>query len=562
MAYVQPNSIVQLFKGINLDNRYMHTIYFANTTTQTSWFTNKVFKTYSQQSYTRYTRNQIKIKEEATALFGCTYLRFMNDRANDKWFYAFILNIEYVNENTSLITYEVDVMQTWYIQNGTINPCMVLREHVTDDTFGTNLETEPVGSEIYDFDFITRSEKFNNYSVVLSTSAQPNNNFDWGLYCGTNLQALSCNSSSDCANITTAIENTLGSWDLQAQSATLVDLYTYPTDLMDDTYPFALKAMNVIHPQSFNGYTPKNNKMYGYPFSYLLGTTMNGDSEMFKWEYWAGNRPNLNVTFGIISNPLGGGMVECYPRDYNGIEENYDCGLVIDNFPKNSANIDAYHAWVASGGQTRLQNESFIQKLRNSAEVVSTVGSATQNIVQGTTNVAKGIAKIGTGVGAVSGANDLANAVNNYAQATSSILNTSADVREANYKIDYQWKDASYRPNIISGKNTPNLGVSWRTLDFNFFHAHIRNDEAKRIDDFLSMFGYNVNRVKAPNITGRSYWNFVQTQNSVISGDMPASSKEAIGRIFDGGITFWHNGDNIGNYAISVSDGTINNPIA
>ena len=83
----------------------------------------------------------------------------------------------------------------------------------------------------------------------------------------------------------------------------------------------------------------------------------------------------------------------------------------------------------------------------------------------------------------------------------------------------------------------------------------------KRLDDFLSCYGYAVNRVKQPNLTGRQYWNFVQTENAVIAGDMPASSKEAIGRIFDGGITFWHDGDQVGNYTQSVSQGSINNPI-
>ena len=61
--------------------------------------------------------------------------------------------------------------------------------------------------------------------------------------------------------------------------------------------------------------------------------------------------------------------------------------------------------------------------------------------------------------------------------------------------------------------------------------------------------------------TGRQYWNFVQTKGAIIAGNMPSSSKEAIARIFDGGITFWHNGDNVGNYALSTSNGSINNPI-
>ena len=41
MAYVQPTGVIQLFKGIALDNRYMHTIYFGSEALQDAWFTNK-----------------------------------------------------------------------------------------------------------------------------------------------------------------------------------------------------------------------------------------------------------------------------------------------------------------------------------------------------------------------------------------------------------------------------------------------------------------------------------------------------------------------------------------
>ena len=42
---------------------------------------------------------------------------------------------------------------------------------------------------------------------------------------------------------------------------------------------------------------------------------------------------------------------------------------------------------------------------------------------------------------------------------------------------------------------------------------------------------------------------------------MPASSKAAIANIFNGGIFFWKNGDNIGNFQIETSHGSIDNPI-
>ena len=132
---------------------------------------------------------------------------------------------------------------------------------------------------------------------------------------------------------------------------------------------------------------------------------------------------------------------------------------------------------------------------------------------------------------------------------------------EAKMKISYQWKDARYNPNPVVGEQMPNIAVGDKYLDFYFFNVHVHDSEMKKMDDFLSCYGYATNKVKIPNLTGRKYWNFVQTENATISGDMPASSKEALGRIFDGGITFWHSLDKVGNYLQSVTEGSIDNPI-
>jgi hypothetical protein len=86
------------------------------------------------------------------------------------------------------------------------------------------------------------------------------------------------------------------------------------------------------------------------------------------------------------------------------------------------------------------------------------------------------------------------------------------------------------------------------------------------------MYGYATNMIKTPNINagsagGRRHWNFVKTDGAMIRGNMPATSKAAIAKIFDGGLFFWNpaNGnDNIGNFNQShVSGDTthITNPI-
>ena len=90
---------------------------------------------------------------------------------------------------------------------------------------------------------------------------------------------------------------------------------------------------------------------------------------------------------------------------------------------------------------------------------------------------------------------------------------------------------------------------------------HVRDDEAKRIDDFFSVYGYAINKVVTPNLSNRKHWNFIKTKNAQISGNMPASSKAALAKIFDGGIFFWRNGDEVGNFNVETSNGSIDNPI-
>lgn len=577
MAYVQPNSIIQLFRGINLDNRYMHTIYFASESAQNTWFTSKVSLTFQAQCYVRYTRNSIKIKADTTDIIDCTYMRFKNDRSVDKWFYAFINSVEYLNENTCLVTYEIDVMQTWFIQNGSIRPCYVVRQHVSDDTFGINLENEPVGSELYDCDAIAYNSVdgalFGDYSLVINTTQNPLDTSQGGsgnilnnnLYNGTNMIVADSSDASALSNITTALQTILeGSWTSGDRPVEVVDMFTFPKKYANLSVLANTHKLSVTHAGSFDGYVPKNKKLFGYPFSYLQATTKDGSGCLYKWEYFDGMlATNNTVSFTSYGNPIGGGSIICYPDRYNGVTENIDAKLSITNFPKNPFNYDAYQAWVAAGGAVRLEKEEALTNVRGITALVK--GSFNAILGSGSSGVAQaGINAVNLhnqdGIQAANFAG-LTGGVNRVAQGAASYVETVADVIEAKNKIAYQWADAQYQPNQIVGSATPNISVAMRALDFYFFNVHVRNDELKRLDDFLSAFGYAINKVEQPNLTSRQYWNFIQTQGAVITGNMPASSKDAIARIFDGGITFWHNGDQIGNYNQSVSSGSINNPI-
>lgn len=594
MSYVTPNSTLQLFKGINLDNRYMHTIYFASETAQDSWFTSKVFKTFNDLMYRRYTSNQVKVEADATTLLGTTYMRFRNTRTGSKWFYAFVLSVDYINENTSVITYEIDVMQTWFIQAGSVNPCMVLREHVNDDTIFSNLEHEPVGSDVYEYEYLTDANTtrggastssdtiFTDYSVVITTTGKSTTTgyYREGLFDGTKHDKVHCNSSTQSGNVVQKLDDLLGDWDTGNQEQEVLSMITFPSYFADLTYAEHLtpvsKTVNALNvfggtaEQSYtDGYRPKNLKLFSYPYNYLYCTTHNGDSNMYRWEYFDNGEAYNRITdktFEMIGSSVGAGQIKCYPLNYDGVDSNYECGVSMSDFPHNAFSYDAYQAWIAAGGKTRLQNEQSIVNARGITNIVSAGSDFINTTINSASDIygtATGVSNTGRHITRRTGAkvSEISSSVNNAVQSAANLSNAIIDYVEAKNKIDYQWKDASYRPNEIVGSSEPNVMVGGRLLNFYFYNVHVKLSEITRIDDFFSCYGYAINKVKTPNLTGRQYWNFVQTKDCAISGDMPSSSKEAIGRIFDGGITFWHNGDQIGNYAQSVTNDSINNPI-
>ena len=563
MGYVSPSGTIELMRGVNLDNRYMHTLYFDSPASRDNYFASLVTNTFTNQMYTRVNEGIIKVRAFCEDINNVTYLRFKN-HPTGRYYYAFVNAVEYVNENTTKIAYEIDVMQTWYFGGGAgLNPCFVKRMHVNDDTFRKHLEPEPVGSDLYRMDELNvdNGGGFAQYSVIIGSSAEPdeNNMIMSGIFCGTKYHAFQYTNTN---LIKAMMEEMLGSWDKNEQSAEITDLYMFPTEYctIDLSGGSNSKTLTVHGTSQSNTYNPINKKLYTYPYCFLYATTFGGDSAQYRWEYFDSEvMPNGQVSFLAESNEAGGGEIICYPDVYNGIDHNYDARLTINNFPKCSYAIDAYEAWVASGGQTRLNTAIDIHNQRG----MVAYGRSASDLISGMMSVNK------SAENAVGGSGDTAllNAVLGVAKAG---INTSTNInerlitlQEAKNKLEFTFKDAQYQPNIVIGDQNCNTAVGKKFLGFYFYNCHVDPVEMVRIDNFFSTYGYAVNEVVTPLDHGRTYWNFLQTEGAQVTGDMPASSKEAIARILDGGIFFWNSANiannNIGNFKMrtrTVNGGT------
>lgn len=141
--YIEPSTNIRILKSVPLDNTYKHTLYFANVSTQTNFFLDKTKHNLTQQTYQRKEAGVARVGINAESLYDCNYMMFQNTHFGTKWFYAFITGVEYINNVVSEITFEIDVMQTWYFDYK-LQHCYVEREHTLTDNIGDNLVTEPV----------------------------------------------------------------------------------------------------------------------------------------------------------------------------------------------------------------------------------------------------------------------------------------------------------------------------------------------------------------------------------------------------------------------------------
>lgn len=95
--YIAPNSDVRILRGVQCDVEYNNTIYFASRNAQTTYFSNKTVHHLTEQYYVRVENGVIKVELPIASVIGCNYMMFKNTSFENKWFYAFITQVEYVN---------------------------------------------------------------------------------------------------------------------------------------------------------------------------------------------------------------------------------------------------------------------------------------------------------------------------------------------------------------------------------------------------------------------------------------------------------------------------------
>ena len=139
MSAITPQTDLRLLKcPIESDNRNQMT--FSSKQTQYNYFNSLPKMEVDNFTYQR-KDSVIRFPAHIDSILDYNYVMYQNEAYTNKWFYAFITNMEYVNDNMTYITIKTDVYQTWQFDIQW-KRSFVEREHVNDDTIGKNLLPE------------------------------------------------------------------------------------------------------------------------------------------------------------------------------------------------------------------------------------------------------------------------------------------------------------------------------------------------------------------------------------------------------------------------------------
>lgn len=161
---ITPQTDIRLLKvPFELDNKNQLT--FANIQAQTNYFLNVPYIQEDNCSYQR-KDNIIRFPAHVDSILNYNYVMYKNEAYTNKWFYAFITGMKYVNNNMTEISIETDVFQTWQFDL-IYKKMFVEREHVSNDTIGLHTVPENLETGEYIIDELIRYDEFDEMRYII-----------------------------------------------------------------------------------------------------------------------------------------------------------------------------------------------------------------------------------------------------------------------------------------------------------------------------------------------------------------------------------------------------------
>ncbi len=451
------------------------------------------------------------------------YLAFQNTGISSEWVFCFIDSIEWLSEKTTRINFSLDVFQNnFYSAN--IKPCFVEYHHIprSEDTIGVNLT--PVNLETGET-IVSRHKKLDltptDCCVFVTRGTTEQSWFEGrvenGVYCWGSIGHYDISTEDGLKGINTLLED----YNNQGAQDAVIGLFMSPKlctlALGGKEIKPKITSMQ-ISDNVFEGYKPKNKKLYSYPWLYCLADNNQGNTHIYRYEYSYNRDKSLEFnSYGTIATLP---QVLTAPKNYKTREDLphglMDEALINSSFPMCSFSSDTYRAWLA-------QNKSSIalSQVHTAVDATIGLGSSIAGLAGGSLQ------------GGLSGASKTTSA---FWDALGMLANQTDRARNAG---------------VTHGKAlSENVLTGIKECGVDFYEMSCKKQFAEMADSFFEQFGYPINKITTPNLHTRNRWNYVKTSHCGFTGDIDLDQLKKLRNIFDNGVTLWHT-DDIGNYGLT-----------
>ena len=384
MAWIYPNSTIHLLENIPLTNAYIHTVDYSDRSAQLQDFLS--YNVLTLDNYTYIRNNSIKIEGQIKNLYAVNYLLFKNTNFENKWFYAFVTNVEYLNNETCIITYEIDIMQT-YLFDFMAMPSYVERETVAHDDLFASLTDEELEVGEYQVKSAYHPDIFDSDSLVpiVGVSRRISDSSDDFIISANKLYGMSTYETYYVFNNHNELSRFYDFYRNNGNTEDLLEMFLFPfeflrnvpltqdhqgfyymtstangTTVQDIKYSIAKAIKGTT---TFDNYIPKNAKMYNSPYMKIVVTDLEGNSVEYSPEYFntqlnpqAGDSAdNIYFTIKMPVNSIP--QPQVLPHFYKSRTKfNYSYLFVGSSFGQMPLVTDTYAAWLAMNS-SQLQNQ-------------------------------------------------------------------------------------------------------------------------------------------------------------------------------------------------------------
>lgn len=583
---------IRLLSNVPFSNDYKNTRWFDTKASQESYFTSKpVVHTMSHANFQRIDGyHYVAVNENIDDLWGTNYLMFQNAQYNNKWFYAFVTKLEYVQKNTTKVYFQIDVFQTWKFDMN-FKPSFIVREHcklwnadgspvinTIDEGLNYGIEYDTVyakhfelnegyrwlvmvtktpvhteGEKGIDPSYIGVPQPLSYYVVPFKGNKTPTillGSNDYGVTPPTRiLKELYRNEKATNNIVSLFVSEHIGlSVDVRLSSGGSPDVMTInhsnatvSSVVIQDSSLYMLHIKGLenfnakvtsISEDKYASYTkPKESKLLMYPYTVLVLDDFRGSRMEYKNEYIEEKGIKITTKGSLgVTNKVSYGIDKYSTRGTSTVYQKTNNEHALFNTSSNDIPIinDMLTAFL-QGNKNSIENQKSSILFNGSMNAVSNGLSMLGSLPK---NPVAPVDPLALAQGAVN--------------MTQGVGNTVLELQG----IEAKQQDIGNMPPQIGkmGSNTPyDYGNGYSGIWV--IKKQIKPEYQEILGNFFNMFGYKVNRVKTPNFHTRKYWNYVETKNCNITGNFNNNDLQELKAVFDNGITFWHT-DDIGNYSL------------